>query len=232
MPPTKHQNRKRQRKIDYLSTIDKKYYIFCEGERTEPLYFRGFEKAIKANPMYKNAVHVEVNGLGLETLRVIYAAEQYVLDHKLKNAEIWCVYDKDSFPAQDFNAVSAYAETLNQRQTDVRYCVAWSNQCIEYWFILHFDLYTADNDRKYYRAYLHKKFAAFGYQRYEKDNTELFQILTEYGDPKKAIQRAQDRLQECAECSDANSVPATKVHLLVGKLAEYLPNALKKRYLS
>ena len=47
MSPQKHQNRKHQRKIDYLSAIDKKYYIFCEGQQTEPLYFDAFKKAIK-----------------------------------------------------------------------------------------------------------------------------------------------------------------------------------------
>lgn len=231
MSPSKHHNRKRQRKIEYLNTIDKKYYIFCEGKQTEPLYFQGFKKAIENNPMYKNVVHVEVHGLGSETLRIIYAAEKFVFDNKLKKAEIWCVYDKDSFPERDFNAVSEYAEALNQRQTDVQYRVAWSNQCIEYWFILHFDWYTADNDRKYYRAYLHKKFSNFGYRRYEKDNSELFDILTKYGDPKKAIQRAERRLKEFEGYTDANSVPATKVHLLVTALAEYLPDGLKERYL-
>lgn len=231
MPPSRTQNRKRQRKVDHLSAIDRKYYIFCEGEQTEPLYFKGFENAIKTNPMYKNAVYVEVHGLGAETLRVIYTAEKYALDNKLEKAEIWCVYDKDSFPAQDFNAVSAYAATLNQKQSKVQYHVAWSNQCIEYWFILHFDWYVSDNDRKYYRAYLHKKFATFGYQRYEKDNSELFKVLTENGDPKKAIQRAQQRILECAGCTDSNSVPATKVHLLVSALAEYLPDNLKAKYL-
>ena len=231
MSPSKTQNRKRQRKVGHLSAIEKKYYIFCEGKQTEPLYFKGFENAIKINPMYKNAVHVEAHGVGAETLRIIYTAEEFVIDNKLENADIWCVYDKDSFHAHDFNAVPAYASTLNQRQSKVRYHVAWSNQCIEYWFILHFDWYTSNNDRKKYRAYLHKKFATFGYQRYEKDNAQLFDVLTEYGDPKQAIQRAKQRLSECAGRTDSDSVPATKVHLLVSELAKYLPDDLKSKYL-
>lgn len=99
MSPSKTQNRKRQRKVGHLSAIEKKYYIFCEGKQTEPLYFKGFENAIKINPMYKNAVHVEAHGVGAETLRIIYTAEEFVIDNKLENADIWCVYDKDSFPA-------------------------------------------------------------------------------------------------------------------------------------
>lgn len=225
------QNKKKPRKIEHLETASKKIYIFCEGAQTEPLYFKGFEKAIKSNVVYKNFVHVHVEGVGAETLRVIYAAEEYVQKNKLKNANIWCVYDKDSFPKQDFNAVSERAKTLNNQQKDVIYNVAWSNQCIEYWFILHFSFYVSDNDRKYYRKFLHEKFEELGWKRYEKNNNELFNIMTEKGNPKQAILWAQRRLDECKGLADTDSVPATKVHLLVQALARYLPDELRNKYL-
>lgn len=224
-------NRKKPRKVEYLETAGEKFYIFCEGVQTEPLYFLGFEKAIKSNAVYKNLVHVHVEGVGADTLRVIDEAEKYVRDRKIKNANIWCVYDKDSFPKQDFNAVSQRAETLNSQQNDVRYFVAWSNQCIEYWFILHFAYYDSDNDRKDYRKFLHTKFKEFEWNRYEKNNEELFTILTEKGNPKQAIRFAQKRLKECEGKSDTASVPATKVHLLVQELAKYLPEGIKNKYL-
>ena len=90
MSPQKHQNRKRQRKIEYLSAIDKKYYIFCEGQQTEPLYFDAFKKAIKANPMYKNAVHVEVTGVGAETLRVdVYKRQVFIRIHMISSVQVY-----------------------------------------------------------------------------------------------------------------------------------------------
>ena len=224
-------NRKKQRAIGQYETVQDRYYLFCEGKQTEPLYFKGFEKEIKNNPIYKNLVFVKVEGLGKETLRVIYEAEKYVIDNKISGAQIWCIYDKDSFPADDFNTVSEYADALNKNQSKVEYHVAWSNQCIEYWFILHFDWYVSDNDRKYYRRYLHKKFAELGWKRYTKNNEELFHILSKYGSPKLAIQRAERRLQECEGKSDANSAPATKVHLLVSQLARYLPDEIKAYYI-
>lgn len=224
-------NRKKQRTLEKYEPVQEKFYLFCEGERTEPLYFKGFEKEIKNNPIYKNLVFIKVEGLGKETLRVIYEAEQYVKDNKISHAQIWCIYDKDSFPAKDFNAVSEYADNLNKKQGNVHYYVAWSNQCIEYWFILHFDWYDSDNDRKYYRKYLHKKFADLGWKRYTKNNDELFYILTKHGNPKLAIQRATRRLQECEGKTDADSIPATKVHLLVSQLAKYLPEDIKHCYL-
>lgn len=225
------QNRKKQRRIEHLETASEKIFIFCEGEQTEPLYFEGFQKAIKSNPVYKNLVHVQVEGVGAETLRVIYAAEQFVEDNQLKNANVWCVYDKDSFPRQDFNAVSERARVLNSQQKDVVYHVAWSNQCIEYWFILHFEFYIADNDRKDYRKFLHSKFKDLGWTRYEKNNSELFDIMTEKGNPKQAIRWAQKRIEECGNMTDTDCVPATKVHLLVRELAKYLPENIRSKYI-
>lgn len=194
---SKPQNRKKPRKVEHLESLKEKIYIFCEGQQTEPLYFKGFAEAIKGNAVYKNLVHIQVEGVGAETLRVINSAEEYVKEHQLKNAKIWCVYDKDSFPKQNFNAVSERASVLNDQQSDVVYNVAWSNQCIEYWFILHFEFYQSDNDRKYYRKFLHAKFEELGWRRYEKNNTELFNIMTDKGNPKRAIKWAEKRLQEC-----------------------------------
>lgn len=225
------QNRKKQRKVEYLETAGDKIYIFCEGTQTEPLYFKGFEKAIKNNAIYKNLVHVHVEGVGADTLRVIYKAEKFVKDHQLKGANIWCVYDKDSFPSQNFNAVSQRAMMLNKQQNDVVYHVAWSNQCVEYWFMLHFDFYVANNDRMYYRKFLHSKFKELGWTKYEKKNEELFNIMTEKGNPKQAIMNARRILKDYEGLTDAESAPATKVHLLVEELAKYLPESIRSRYL-
>lgn len=228
---SKKENRKKKRKVEHLETIPYRYYIFCEGIQTEPLYFKGFEKAIKNNSIYKNSIHIETIGVGKETLRIINEAEKYVEKNNIRNSEIWCVYDKDSFPEDDFNAVSHRAEALNNTQGDVKYHVAWSNQCIEYWFILHFAKYDSDNDRKYYREFLHKKFFELGWERYEKKNEELFNILTNQGNPKAAIKRAEERLTECKGLPDSKSAPATKVHLLVKELARFLPDELRIKYL-
>jgi len=232
MVQARKQNHKKPRKTEFMEPILYKYYIFCEGECTEPLYFTGFQEAIMTDPIYKNMVQIKVEGVGAETLRVIYAAENYVKEHQLSMGDIWCVYDKDSFPSQNFNAVSERVENLNKDKTNnVTYHVAWSNQCIEYWFILHFDFYDSDNDRKYYREYLHKKFKELGWTQYKKNNKELFNILTEHGDPKLAIKRANQRLESCNGMTDTNSVPATKVNFLVSELAKYLPEKIRARYI-
>lgn len=195
-------NRKRQRTVGRFVPIEKKFYIFCEGERTEPNYFQGFAQAIKTEPIYKNAVHIEVEGVGAETLRVIYAAEKYVENNGIEDAEIWCVYDLDSFPKDSFNNVASYAAALNAKEAKKRsgrvtYNVAWSNQCIEYWFILHFNYYDADNERTEYIKFLNREFRKIGVGKYEKNDPQIFGTLTFQGNPKQAIRWAEKRRKEC-----------------------------------
>ncbi|HCC08055.1 MAG TPA: RloB domain-containing protein [Clostridiales bacterium] len=220
-----------KRKIGVLDTVENKYYIFCEGKKTEPLYFKGLRDQIEKNSIYKNTVFIEIEGVGADTIKVLEYAEVYVKRNDIQNAQIWCVYDKDDFPAVRFNAVAQRADYLNSAESSVKYNVAWSNQCVEYWFVLHFDYYDSDNDRRFYRHYLHEKFRCIGWTRYEKNNEELFQILMENGDPKLAIKRAKKRLQHCEGCTDADAVPATKVHMLVEGLAKYLPEDIRSKFI-
>ena len=55
--------------------------------------------------------------------------------------------------------------------------------------------------------------------------------MTFNGNPKLAIRRAEQRLIDCDGQTDSESAPATKVHLLVKNLAQYLPKDLKYKYL-
>ena len=230
MTPRKQDSLMKSRKADLYEPINK-YYIFCEGAKTEPNYFEGFKKAIETNPIYEDRVIIHIEGIGSETIRVINAAEKYVEENDIENAEIWCVYDKDDFLPANFNAVSARAATLSNNDDSLSYKVAWSNQCIEYWFILHFDFYDADNDRESYRRYLNTRFSDLGLNRYKKNNPRIFDILHESGDPKLAIRHAKRQIDNFAGRTDSESAPATKVYLLAEELARYLPEELKMKFL-
>lgn len=103
---------KKKRRQEYLEMKQYRYYIFCEGQQTEPLYFAGFKKSIEENPIYKDMVLIEIEPCQAETMRVIGMAEDYVKKNKIKKGQIWCVYDKDSFPPERFNGVEERAESL------------------------------------------------------------------------------------------------------------------------
>lgn len=214
-------NWKKTRIIDSIPIFDKKYYIFCEGTKTEPNYFAGIKKKIEAKGIYRNSIFIDVQGVGEGTLKIIEYAKKYIDRNKIKNAKVWVVYDKDDFKDEDFNAVASRAQELNKLNDDVVYSVAWSNQCIEYWFILHFDYYVSDNDRAYYIEYLTKKFKEVNAGKYEKNDTDIFEKLEKYGSSEKAVKYAEKRLVEMAGLSDAKSVPATTVHLLYKQLSKY-----------
>ena len=224
------QNRKKQRKVEYLEPISTSYYIFCEGEKTEPFYFRGFKDLVVSNSIYKNMT-IEIEGLGYNTNSLLEKAEEYVASHHLKDAQIWCVYDKDEFPDDNFNKVEQRMSGLNtQNKDNVTYHAAWSNQCIEYWFILHFSFYDANNDRQYYVDFLKKKFKDLGRKPYAKNDKGVFDVLCQYGNPKQAMRWADKQLEGFQGITPAKSAPATKVHLLVRELAKYFPSKAKERF--
>lgn len=187
---------RKQRRKEYLEKKEHRYYIFCEGEQTEPLYFEGFRRLIEENPIYRGMVLIEIEPCAAETMRVIGMAERYVRKNGIDRGQIWCVYDKDSFPAKDFNGVAERVERLNLENQTLQYHAAWSNECIEFWFLLHFAYYTSDNHRSEFVRFLNDKFREFGIEKYQKNRKDIFHILEEKGSPRLAIRYAKRIIEE------------------------------------
>ena len=220
---------KKQRRQEYLEMKKYRYYIFCEGQQTEPLYFEAFKKLIEENPVYKDMVLIEIEPCQAETMRVIGMAEDYVKKNKIKKGQIWCVYDKDSFPPERFNGVVERAEKLNKENPELQYHTAWSNECIEFWFLLHFAYYTANNHRAEYITFLNDKFKELGIGKYQKNMKDIFIILLEYGNPKLAIRYAKRIIKDGIGKTPTEIAPGTKVYELVEELAKYLPEKVQEK---
>lgn len=233
---TKHENHalrdwKKKRQQAHLEMKKYRYYIFCEGEQTEPQYFDGFKRWIEDNPIYKDMVLIEIEPCGAETMRVIGRAEEYVKKNKLTKGQIWCVYDKDSFPAKDFNGVSERAAVLNREKTEMQYHTAWSNECIEFWFLLHFAYYVSNNHRTDYVKFLNEKFAELKIGKYQKNMSNIFEILINYGNPKLAVRYGKRIIEESKGKTPTETAPGTRVYALVEELAKYLPEEIKEKFL-
>ena len=224
------ENWKKKRRQEYLEKKEFRYYIFCEGQATEPKYFQGFKRYIEDNPIYRDMVLIEIEGCQAETMRVIGKAEEYVRENKITKGQIWCVYDKDSFPASDVNGVVQRAEVLNQKNPDVQYHAAWSNECIEFWFMLHFAYYTANNHRSEYKKFLNEKFQELGIGKYEKNMDDIFETLMNGGNPKLAIRYAIRIIKNGEGKTPAEIAPGTKVYELVEELVKYLPEEIRKYF--
>ncbi len=184
---------------------EKIFYIFCEGEKTEPNYFDSF-KLSKAK--------IKIYGEGRNTRDLIYWVRGEVNSLKRKREfdenedEVWCVFDRDSFEPSDFDNAVTMAESSG-------YQVAYSNEAFELWYILHFDYMQSALSREQYIEILDKKFG----HKYQKNARNTYDELSEYRG--KAIKFAEKLLKEINNGSPHKNNPTTKVHLLVKKLNEY-----------
>lgn len=194
--------------------------IVCEGEQTEPNYFRAIIDFHRLNTV---VLQVDVLGAGRSTLSLT----DYALDQQKKGSDrysqIWCVFDKDDFKADAFDNAIARAEGHSVLH------VAWSNEAFELWYVLHFQYldaapgYAAGPARDYYKARLTDLLRPLGRTKYEKNDPTLYALLGSQR-LRTAISFAR-RLQafHAAETPCHRRIPATMVHELVGLLLSYAP---------
>ena len=127
----KRQGNLRKRKAEIKELEPLRFLIVCEGEKTEPNYFEALRK--KLNDKYrKNFVTlriecVDIIGRGRNTESLVEYTKKIRDNAIIGYGNIWCVFDKDSFSAEQFNGAITKAKNEN-------ISVAWSNEAIELWF--------------------------------------------------------------------------------------------------
>ena len=186
--------RYRERQPDRFE-LRQRFLIVCEGEKTEPSYFRQF-------PLPPDSV-IEVYGLGANTLGLVKQAVK--LRRNARYAQVWCVFDRDSFPAENFNAALALAQ-----EKDIH--VAYSNEAFELWYVLHFEYLNSGISRKDYIVKLESNLG----HPYAKNSESIYKEL--YTRQAIAIQNARKLLAEYRPRDPVNDNPSTTVHWLVDEL--------------
>ncbi len=202
---------KRKKKMD-IPLLPPYIYIISEGTKTEPYYIGAI--ASKINEKYREystGERIVVEGTGRNTKSLLEYARNTV-DEKFPQAEeVWLMYDKDDFPLDNFDNTQYSAEG----RRDIRkYCVAWSNECIELWFLLHFQEVTSNIGREKYIERLKL------YIEYEKNKREIYDILKDKTEI--AIARARRQYESYGDMSPSGRCPATRVYQLVENLWTYL----------
>lgn len=156
----------------------KRILIVCEGEKTEPNYFRSIQKDLP-----QHVVELEICGEGLETLRLVEKAQE-LRDNRASSSypfdQIWVVFDRDSFPPSDFD------NAINKAESDDISC-AWSNEAFELWYVLHFEYRTTAMPRNEYQ----KKLSTLIGRAYAKNAPDMYQVLAEMGNQDHAINWAK-----------------------------------------
>lgn len=194
-----------------------RFLVVTEGTKTEPYYFEGFRKRINAG-YHGEYVTLRVCGVGDNTVSLFERAKAIAIADPDGFTQVWVVYDKDSFPSRDFNAVAE--RCVSASDGSVVYHAAWTNEAFELWYILHFAYVDSALDRGSYEPILTRHLRAEGLGKYEKNRADMFDILE---DRMSAAISNAERLEESNRgVTPADSNPGTAVHLLVKELLPYL----------
>jgi hypothetical protein len=199
----KKKNRSLKRKSKNKGKPRRSFLIVCEGEKTEPNYFRAFRLSSSL---------VKVVGCGMNTRSLVKKALE--IKKKAENEEeiydeVWCVFDRDSFTLQDFNG----AFELARRK---RIEIAYSNEAFELWYLLHFHYLDTAISRADYRKRLSKALE----QSYKKNSENMYNLLLDKQE--NAIKNADRLLNSYNPANPGKDNPSTTVHRLVARLNEYL----------
>lgn len=114
----KRENKSIRRKSGNKGEPSPSFLIVCEGEKTEPNYFEAFGRKIKS-------VKVKVHGAARNTKSLVEFTKEIIRDKKINHEEydqVWCVFDRDSFTLDNFNA----AFDIAKNKIPPRQFIYWS----------------------------------------------------------------------------------------------------------
>lgn len=184
----REERKRRKENVEILRSST--WLIVCEGEQTEPNYFKIAIEKINKDIDEKYRLKIKIIGMGKNTLSLVKSVEDiqnYIESIKttvIPYGKIFVVFDKDSFNAELFDGAVTMCEKKG-------YIPLWSNQAIEFWFLLHFNLIESRMDRTLYATKLNEFFKKSGLNyKYKKNDEKIFDKLCKYGSLDDAIRNA------------------------------------------
>lgn len=187
------------RKVD-TKEVRQRFLIVCEGEKTEPNYFRSFR-------VPKDVAEIDVKGVGENPSKLVNSAKD--LKEQEDYDQVWCVFDRDSWTPEDFNNAIRNAENQDFK-------VAYSNEAFELWYVLHFEFLNTGIPRNDYL----QKLSLLLTQKYQKNSEKIYDEL--FDKQPTAIRNAINLLNQYDPHIPARDNPSTTVHLLVQELNKFV----------
>jgi len=225
--PMSKRDRERQKQQDKANKplAVGRILIVCEGEKTEPGYFKWWKEQLEN--IKKAAISrtvgridivpddgIEVKGEGKNTESLVIRAIQYRDQANIDYTQVWCVFDKDSFKPKQYNAAINKARKENMK-------AAYTNEAFELWYLLHFNYVDTGVSREQYQGMLTKLIG----KKYKKNDPKMYEKLLKHpkSDQQQAIQHAK-KLLKCYEgqTNYADHNPSTTVHELVEFLNDHV----------
>jgi hypothetical protein len=183
------------------------YLIVTDTEATERCFFTGLHQALPEKVRNKLVIKVaetKTRAMIDKCLELTAYEAQYRIP--------WIVFDRDQ--VQGFDEIIAEAE-----RKDIQ--VGWSNPCFEIWMLAYFGSMPAIQDSWTCCAEFGRVYEGKTGQKYSKADEKLYGKLCIAGDEEKAIQIAQQKLDQCireGKTQPSEMCPGTTVHKLVGEI--------------
>lgn len=182
--------------------------ILCEDSKSSRDYLARF-------PHNKDQVEIDCIGTGMNTDSLMKNAIQRTEDARKNHApyeRVWVVFDRDSFPVQNFNR----AFDLAKGYKEITAC--WSNECFEIWYLLHFNY----RDTAIGRNEMWKSISELLGNKYDKADESLHATMKDKLDA--ALRNAKKLAFENELNGEPRRNPSTLVHKLVEALIKLDPS--------
>lgn len=188
--------------------------IVTEGQ-TEKLYFESF-------PVLTLTVKV-VDLKGVSKLQLIKATQNIIEYEDAHYDEVWCVFDMDKDVS---DRELAHFDNAIKKGRSKGFHIAYSNDCFELWFYLHYQYNEQQNSRTFYYKYLSKKWNC-NYEKQGKNYRFCSHIYDRLQNDKdssqqKALKRAAKLYTKNQNKPFHDQNPVTTVYKLVNSLNKNL----------
>jgi RloB-like protein len=183
----------------------RRYLIVCEDEKSGADYLRGF----KIPSEYAEVVTQGGLGNADSLVEKALAIRKRAANQGKPYVFVWCVFDRDSFPAANFNRAFDLVCQIN----DVE--VIWANECFELWYLLHFCYRVTAISR---HALL-SELSSYLQIKYDKAHTQMYDLLE--GKMETALLHAQ-KLEDSynGHVNACEDNPSTNIHHLINRLVK------------
>ena len=183
-----------------IRDVKQTFLIVCEGEKTEPNYFRGFKIS---------SAQIQVVPTSCDPQALVRKAIEFNKTGDEPYDQVWCVFDRDDWPRQRFNEALEIAARH-------KLLVACSIEAFEVWFLLHFHYMEAALNRNQYVDALNRQLG----RPYRKNSETMYDELLDH--QADAIRNSKRLLGKYETEIAYDNSPSTTVFKLVEELNKYL----------
>lgn len=183
------------------------YLVVTDTEATERCFFTGLHQALPKdvrNKLVIKVVETKTCAMIDKCLELTAYDAQYRIP--------WIVFDRDQ--VQEFDEIIAEAVSKGIQ-------VGWSNPCFEIWMYAYFGSMPAIQDSWACCSDFGRVYETKTGQKYSKADEQIYEKLCEAGNEEKAIQIAQQKLEQCnreGKIKPSEMFPCTTVHELVREI--------------